>query len=229
MSTIWNVRMRRKAPLMHDADSDTVYSPETPISLQLLAAHLYYRALLLVPSLIRTWLSDCRDRQLSGTVMTYTSTYFSPAIIRAELAQVKDPVLAGDLGDETFTVKVAATVHEITASYAVDEYALELKLKMPADWPLHTIVTKDSNRVGVSEDRWRSWILGVQQILTFRVRSSPRMIELTDIYPAFRVEASWMVWRFSRRTSLRISKGYRNVPFVIRTCNTLPFCDQLLI
>ena len=100
---------------------------------------------------------------------SYTSTYFSPAIVRAELAQVKDPSLASDLTDENFTVKVANAVSEITAAFAVDEYSLELKLRLPPDFPLHTIITKDSNRVGVTEDRWRSWILGVQQILTFRV------------------------------------------------------------
>ena len=149
--------------------SSSVYSADSPIGLPLLAAHLYYRALLLVPSLIRSWLLDCRDRQLSMTVTNYTSTHFSPSIVRAELAQVKDPSLAAELADENFTVKVASAVSEITAAFAVDEYSLELKLKLPSDFPLHTIVTKDSNRVGVTEDRWRSWILGVQQILTFRV------------------------------------------------------------
>jgi len=145
-----------------------MYSADNPIGLSLLAAHLYYRALLLVPGLIRNWLLDCRDRQLSGTVTNFTSTHFSPAIIRAELAQVKDPSLAAGIADDNFTVKVASAVSEITAAFAVDEYSMELKLKLPADFPLHTIVTKDSNRVGVSEERWRAWILGVQQILTFR-------------------------------------------------------------
>ncbi len=146
-----------------------VYSTEIPLGLQLLAAHLYYRALLLVPSLIRNWLLDCRDRQLSATVTNYTSAYFSPFIVRAELAQVKDPSLAADLADENFTVKVANAINEITAAFAVDEYSLELKLRLPTDFPLHPITTKDSNRIGVTEERWRSWVLGVQQILTFRV------------------------------------------------------------
>ena len=67
-------------------------------------------------------------------------------------------------------VKVANAVSEITASYTIDEQELEVRLKLPSDWPLHTIEIKEGNRVGVSEDRWRSWILGMQQILTFRVR-----------------------------------------------------------
>ncbi|CAL1708694.1 unnamed protein product [Somion occarium] len=122
-----------------------LYSSQSATSLSLLAAHLYYPA-----------------------VTTYTSTYFSPALIRAELVHVKDTSAAADLTDENLTVKVASAVNEVTASYAVDEYQLELKLKLPVDWPLHNIEVKDTARVGVTEDRWRAWILGVQQILSFR-------------------------------------------------------------
>lgn len=83
--------------------------------------------------------------------------------------QVKDPIAAAELADENMKVKVASAVNEITATYTVDEYELEIRLKLPSDWPLHGIEMKDSKRVGVTEDRWRAWILGVQQILTFRV------------------------------------------------------------
>lgn len=144
-------------------------SADTPLRLPLLAAHLYYRALRIVPGLIRSWLADCRDRQLNSTVAAYTSSHFSPAIIRAELGQAKDPVVAAELADENLKIKVASNVHEVTASYTVDEYALELRLRLPADWPLHAVEVTDTARVGVTEDRWRSWVLGVQQILTFRV------------------------------------------------------------
>ncbi|KAI0790522.1 hypothetical protein C8Q75DRAFT_762281 [Abortiporus biennis] len=145
-----------------------MYDPENSFSLPLLAAHLYYRSLLTIPSLFRSWFADCRDRQLSSTITSYTSNYFSPALIRTELGQVKDPELAADLADENLKVKVANAVNEVTASYAVDEYQLELRIRLPNDWPLHGIEIKDSNRVGVSEERWRSWVLGVQQILSFR-------------------------------------------------------------
>lgn len=154
------------------ANLSLVYSSETPHSLQLLAAHLYFRALMTVPSLFRNWLLDCRDRQLSAAVTSYTSSYFSPAIIRTELAQVKDPAVAAELVDDNMKVKVANAINEVTASYTVDEYQLELKISLPSDWPLHSIDIQDK-RIGVSEDRWRAWILGVRQILTFRVRLSP--------------------------------------------------------
>lgn len=147
------------------------YTSDSTISLRLLAAHVYYRTLLLLPSLIRTWLADCRDRQLSTAVASYTSKHFSPAIIRTELARVKDPNVATELSGENVTIKVASAVNEVTAGFSVDEQQLELTVKLPVDWPLHTIEVKDAKHVGVTDDRWRAWELGVQQILTFRVRA----------------------------------------------------------
>ncbi|KAI0824805.1 hypothetical protein BC628DRAFT_1321461 [Trametes gibbosa] len=143
-------------------------SSDSLMSLKLLAAHVYYRTLLLLPSLIRNWLADCRDRQLSTAVASYTSKHFSPAIIRTELARVKDPNAAVELLGENITIKVASAVNEVTAGFLVDEHQLELTVKLPTDWPLHTIEVKDGKHVGVTDDRWRAWELGVQQILTFR-------------------------------------------------------------
>lgn len=76
-----------------------------------------------------------------------------------------------ELSDETMTIKVAQAVNEVTASYLVDEHHLEITLKMPNDWPLHTIEIKDLKKVGVLEDRWRAWVLGVQQIIWSQVLS----------------------------------------------------------
>ena len=142
-----------------------VFEEHVPSSLPLLAAHLYYRALLTVPSLIHTWVLDCKDRQLSSTITNYTSQYFSPVIIQTELAHVKSPESTALLVDDNLTIKVASSVNEVVASYLVDDHQLEIKLKIPSDWPLHKIEIKDLKRVGVDENRWRAWILAVQQTI----------------------------------------------------------------
>lgn len=118
---------------------------------------------------------DCKDRQLSSTIATYTAQHFSPVIIRAELARVKSPEAAAELADENLTVKVAPAVNEVIASYLVDEHQLEIKLKIPVDWPLHKIEIKDVKPVGVDENRWRAWILAVQQTIWSQVSESFRL------------------------------------------------------
>lgn len=199
-----------------ESDLSSVFSEQTPQSLPLLAAHLYYRALLVVPSLFRNWLFDCRDRQLSNAVTTYTSNHFSPAIIRTELDQVRDPASTVDLSDENLKIKVSAVMNEVTASYQVDEYQLELKVKLPSDWPLHTIEIKDTNLVGVPEKRWRSWVLGVQQILTFRV--SKISLLFICLLKCRRAGVSSTAYSIGRRMSHLTSRARPNAQFVIRKC-----------
>jgi hypothetical protein len=98
------------------------------------------------------------------------------------LAHVKSPEVAAELTDENMTVKIAQAVNEVTASYLVDEHQLEITLKMPMDWPLHTIEIKDSKKVGVLEDRWRSWVFGVQQIIWSQVRRAKKWLKTPPIH-----------------------------------------------
>lgn len=148
------------------------YEPGMPYSIQVLAGHLYYRALLTLPSLVYSWIMECKDRQLSAAVHTYTSQYFSPILISTELALLKNPQTMGSaeerLEDENFTVKVFPSVNEVMASYLVDEHQLELKLKVPGALPLQRIEVKEVKKVGVDDLRWRAWMLSVQQIIWSR-------------------------------------------------------------
>ncbi|KAF8317156.1 hypothetical protein DL93DRAFT_2055777 [Clavulina sp. PMI_390] len=137
---------------------------DTPESISILAAHVFYRALITVPSLVRTWWSECKDRQLSGTLATYTRTYFSPSIIKEQFSDVRDRETLSSLQDENFKVKVQANVNEIVASYLVDEQQMEMALHLPSDYPLHAIEVKDVARIGVQETKWRTWMLNVHQI-----------------------------------------------------------------
>ncbi|KAF7323573.1 Delta-9 fatty acid desaturase protein [Mycena kentingensis (nom. inval.)] len=139
------------------------YDLGSPWSLQVLAGHLYYRALQIIPSLIHSWVLDCKDRTLSTSIGTYTAHHFSSVLIRAELENVRGALLG--LSDEQLSVKVASAVNEVALSYLVDEHKLEIRLRIPADWPLRRIEVKDVQRVGVEEARWRAWILAVQQTL----------------------------------------------------------------
>ena len=98
--------------------------------------------------------------------MDYTASYFSPGIIRAELAQVRQADQSPELNaTENLVVKVSPSAGEVTASYTVDDQVLELSLRMPNDWPLHQLDIRDTKMVGVSEAKWRGWVLGVQQIV----------------------------------------------------------------
>ena len=149
-----------------------MYEPGNVHAIPVLTAHVYYRALLSIPAIIHTWILDCKDRQLTNVVTNYTSTYFSPVLIRSELEHVRSHAVSDGLADDVMSVKVANAVNEVAAAYSVDEHQLEIRLRIPPDWPLHKIEVRDVKRVGVDENRWRAWVLGVQQTIWAHVSSS---------------------------------------------------------
>jgi len=166
---------------------------------------------------------DCKERQLSSTVTGYTSTHFSPVIIRAELAHAKSAEATSELVDENFKIKVTSTSNEVAAAYAVDEHQLEIRLKIPADWPLHKIEVKDVKRVGVDEHRWRAWILAVQQSIWSHVSwlvcmrlSFSMCLTWMRSWDGNRTEGSSMGLVSLKRTSRCILKVKQSVRFAIR-------------
>lgn len=140
---------------------DKSYAPAQSV----LAAHIYFKSLKSIPGLIRTWYSECQDRQLSAAISTYTKTHFSPTLISQELAQFRSSAASASeaLADDTFTLKVAPSVNEITATYAVDEQeAFEVAVRLPNEYPLRAAEVKDVRGVAGMENRRRAWLFGVQ-------------------------------------------------------------------
>ncbi|KAF8531403.1 hypothetical protein JB92DRAFT_2851839 [Gautieria morchelliformis] len=150
-----------------------LYDADAPPSLHLLAAHLYYRALLTIPSLVRTWWEELKDRQFSAAIAAFTSSYFSPVLIASELIHVKPSsrtavttAADGALNDETFNVRVALAVNEVTATFTVDDQQMEIGIKLPVGYPLKPVDVRPIRRVGVPEKVWRKWLFVVQQVVT---------------------------------------------------------------
>lgn len=141
-----------------------MYDDESHEAVKILAAHVFYRTLVTVPSLVRGWWTDCKDRQLSNAVAAYTKASFSPVIIKQQLAGIRSPQIIENLQGDNFAVKVQPNIHEIVASYLVDEQQMEIALHVPSHYPLHPIEVRDVRRVGVQETKWRMWLLNINQI-----------------------------------------------------------------
>jgi len=171
---------------------------------------------LTIPSLVRSWLVDCKDKNLFTSVTTYTATHFSPVIIDTELSHIKSPEGLEELNSENLTVKVASAVNEVTAAYNVDEHQLELTLKIPSDWPLQRVTVKDSKRVGVAENRWRGWLLGVQQIVWSQVRVCVGLASGHLLIEPIRTDGLSMRSAFSRKMSRCTSRARLSARSAIR-------------
>ncbi len=139
----------------------SVYEPDQ-LSEQILRAHLFHRALLTVPSLL----------VVDKAIAAYTAKWFSKGLIAAELIAIRRDTA---LQDEQFKVRIVRDDTEVVAVYLVDEHSLELRLRLPADWPLARLAVTGPKRVGVDEERWRRWVLGVQH-------GSGRLVERLGVF-----------------------------------------------
>lgn len=158
-SVVTDLASRR---VIAEIDTDSVSS------LQVLASHVYYRALIHIPTLVRSWWLDTKDRQLSMSVSSFTTRSCSPLIAERELAHLREPEALSQLRDEAMAIRVLAN-NEVVATYTVDEHPMEIGVRIPPDFPLHSVEIRDIRRVGVSEAQWRAWILAVQQLITSQV------------------------------------------------------------
>ena len=158
--------MRPKCPLTTAA---LVYEPDC---IQVFAAHIYHRALLTLPSLVRAWWTDNKDRQMSNSFSSFTSAYFSPVLIAAELQLLRQPPEETGrerLDDDSLTVRISTANSEVGVVYVIDEQQMELALRLPAEYPLKPVDVRDVRRVGVAETKWRAWLFAIQQLITTQV------------------------------------------------------------
>ncbi|KAL8709417.1 MAG: hypothetical protein Q9220_005800 [cf. Caloplaca sp. 1 TL-2023] len=133
-----------------------------------LMVHLYYLALKHLPTLSKAWWRDSTSRQTQLSVESWTEKYISPLITSSELATVAAwaPSQASE-SDQPLTVKVSQSTHEITASIPIDEQSMSLAITLPPSYPLSRATVSGLHRVGVTEQKWRSWIITTQGVINF--------------------------------------------------------------
>jgi hypothetical protein len=109
-------------------------------------------------------------------MLAFTARNFSPVIIAHEFSALRAPQAMAELTDEGLSVRIAqggggtagAGAAEAIASYTVDEQPMEIGIRLPAEFPLKAVDVRDLRRVGVPENKWRGWLMGVQQTITSR-------------------------------------------------------------
>ena len=165
-----------RRPISFFDPGDTV--GERDLERSRLAVGLYRACLVAFPAATRAWFGDQRDRKAAASLALLTSAAISPALIHAEMDAVERAAdgrfggIGGDFdssddgGGGSLTVRTTRRKREISASYAVDESALELRVTLPRAYPLEAAELEMVSRVGVSEARARRWMLSVRAIVS---------------------------------------------------------------
>ncbi|WWC90682.1 uncharacterized protein L201_005618 [Kwoniella dendrophila CBS 6074] len=155
--------------------------PEELADLTPLASYLFYRSLATIPSAFRSYYETIKSKQLSMSMLTFVSKHYSPVIIKHEFEQLREPSSIAQLNEEGLNVKIiqgggatlaasssAGGSSEAIASYIIDEQPMEIGIRLPAEFPLKAVEIRDLRRVGVPENKWRGWLMSVQQTITSR-------------------------------------------------------------
>ncbi|OZJ04481.1 hypothetical protein BZG36_02675 [Bifiguratus adelaidae] len=141
------------------------FKPDSDVGFYVLAAHLYHRALLHVPSLVRSWWTECKDRQLVVAVESFTERFYSTDIVQYQIAELRRPETKAAIEDDDTSVRVLKGSNEVVATYQVDDQQVEISLKIPKNYPLRHVEVEGLSRVGVSEARWRGWLLATSSVM----------------------------------------------------------------
>lgn len=134
------------------------------LAMPLLVSHIYWCCLTSIPAMVRSWYNEITsERQLSMAVIEYTDKFFSQSLINQEIQQLQVPSCQSLLG-EAMSITTARNI--VTAIYKIDDNVLEIRITLPNAYPLRQVDIQGIQRVGVSEDRWRRWLLNTSTSLT---------------------------------------------------------------
>ncbi|RLO05817.1 hypothetical protein DYB28_000823 [Aphanomyces astaci] len=64
------------------------------------------------------------------------------------------------------TVRGSKVSREITTTYLKDECTLEMVIRVPSSYPLRSVEVECTKRIGISEERWRRWVLQILKVTT---------------------------------------------------------------
>lgn len=148
-----------------DVDEFDIESFEpNDISICVLSAHLYWKSLKNISSLVRIWWNELKNRQLSIALEQYTKKYITPLLVSKEM----ESVINTDRSQyENLVIKANKSRNEIIAQYVIpsEESYLDIIIKIPPDYPLKQVAIEGGQKTGVQESRWRSWLLSSSAVM----------------------------------------------------------------
>lgn len=130
-----------------------------------LVPNLLFRALKVFPAVIRKGLEGMAIRTMQDKWYKLIQKHYSPLLISRELQRVRQTKIS----DLTLRVEHTSTLCSVMVEYHFDDFALNFQLVIPPEYPLKTITVNGIERLGVSEAKWRAWLLSIQSLLNLNL------------------------------------------------------------
>jgi len=156
-------------PSLDDLRISKIEFSSDPLSMTCFCMKVFYQTLTTFPALLRQWWShDCR-RGLSSRINNFTKEKIGPLIMQREIDYIRKAAQNGRWGDTSeMSVKGSKVSREVTATYMKDECALEVVIKVPPSYPLCNVEVQCTKRLGITEGRWRRWVMQIVTLLSMQ-------------------------------------------------------------
>ncbi|PHH56078.1 E3 ubiquitin-protein ligase listerin [Ceratocystis fimbriata CBS 114723] len=135
-----------------------------------LLTHLCFMSLKFAPDVFRRWYLDLTSKQTRVSLESWTSKYISPLLVDSILDDVSawaENQESIDDDEKSLNVKVSRSTKEISAGYEIDEVEATISIKIPRNFPLGNVEVVGTNRVGVNDKKWQSWVRSTQGVIMF--------------------------------------------------------------
>ncbi|AJS83941.1 AGA_1a_G0044640.mRNA.1.CDS.1 [Saccharomyces cerevisiae] len=131
-----------------------------------LLGHTLYQLFNNVGCLTSIWWLNIKDRTLQNDIEKFVSEFISPILIKNEFDDINSKMDRLTSNDDALTIKLNNITNEVKASYLIDDQKLEISFKLPKNYPLTNIQVNGVSRVGISEQKWKQWIMSTQHVIT---------------------------------------------------------------
>jgi hypothetical protein len=127
-------------------------------------------------TLIAYWTVNCSVRPLLSSISELLELQYSLIALSAlhQHTSCGNRSTATARACNVLITDTAATYHythtcsQICASYAKDECQLRVTIKLPSAYPLRGVEVSCDKKLGISDARWRRWVLQIVTLLSVR-------------------------------------------------------------
>ena len=149
--------------------------------IELVALHLYFSVASHMPVTVRKWYNNNSNKRLCNLVHEYTVKHISQVICSLEMESVQEKCQERASKEESknLVIKARPSAKEVYAIYTRDEFKMELTIKLPMNYPLGPVQIDGGKRVGVTDVKWRSWLL---QLTTFLAHQNGPILDGIDLW-----------------------------------------------
>lgn len=154
--------------------------------IELTALHVYFSVALHMPVTVRKWYNNNANKRLCNLVNEYTVKHISNIICSLEMENVHEKCQVRVEEDKinNLVIKARPNAREVYAIYTRrvsdgDDFKMELTIKLPPNYPLGSVQIDGGKRMGVTDLKWRSWLL---QLTTFLSHQNGPILDGVDLW-----------------------------------------------